>query len=121
MKRTVDMEGWVTGQNVIPIIKATITRFAQEFSWHINEDKSLPKRLSKEERITQGINSGLCDLFAEAIKKQIPRAKIIYDEDVDHCYLKIDGHYYDAENPNGASMPQQMRFLGRTDILEVTD
>jgi len=114
------MESWVIGRTteVFPIIVAAVARFAQEFGWHINEDKSLPKRLSKEERIAQGINSGLCDLFAEAIKKQIPRAKIIYDEEADHTYLKIDGRYYDAENPTGAASPQQMRFLGRTQILE---
>jgi hypothetical protein len=76
--------------------------FASRYAWHLESQATKPRDEG------EGINSGLCDIFAEEVKALFPQAKFCYDEDIDHVYLKIDGRYYDAESPKGAATRKRM-------------
>lgn len=79
-----------------------------KYAWHYECQKDVSN--SPEE----DINSGLCDLFADEVKRQFPSTIIHYDEDLDHYYCEIDGKFYDAENPQGVPRRGEMIFLGKS-------
>jgi len=89
------------------MIKKIIQDFAKKYRWHYEFQKDVSN--SPEENI----NSGLCDLFADEVKKHFPETIIHYDDDLDHYYCEIDGRFYDAENPSGVSEKGEMVFLGK--------
>lgn len=84
-----------------------VYQFLKEYEWHLKSQN--PKPIS----IGDGINSGLCDIFAERVKAVFPQSIMIYDEDIDHTYVIIEGKYYDAENPLGVTDRKLMVFGGR--------
>jgi len=88
------------------MIESLINSFSDKYRWHYECQKDTCPTPE------QDINSGLCDLFAEEVKKHYPQTIIHYDEDLDHCYCEIDGLFYDAENPKGVKSPELMVFLG---------
>jgi len=90
-------------------INQTIKEFEVKYDWHI--ECNLEKQGATS--VTDAINSGLCDLFAEAMKRKIPQATILYDEDVDHEFLKIGNRFYDAENPKGSDSVGCMVINGK--------
>jgi hypothetical protein len=90
-------------------IRQTINEFRAKYGWHIKDSFE-----HGAIDVGDAINSGLCDLFAEAVKKRIPEATICYDGDKDHNYLQIRDRYYDAENPGGVISYTCMRYGGKT-------
>ena len=89
------------------MIEKIVNDFIKKYAWHYECQKDTCPTPE------QGINSGLCDLFAGELKKHYPNAIIHYDDDLDHCYTEINGKFYDAENPCGANTPKEMIFLGK--------
>lgn len=83
-----------------------ILHFAKEYEWHLVNQR--PPPIS----IADGINSGLCDLFAQRVKTQFPETEILYDDTKDHVFVKIEDKFYDAENPTGVSDRKMMVFGG---------
>lgn len=59
------------------------------------------------------INNGLCNFFAEAVKKQWRRGEVLWDDQNWHSFLFYDGKYYDSECPEGVDHPKQLPFYGR--------
>jgi hypothetical protein len=96
-------------------LNLVIAKFAAEYQWHLESQN--PKPVS----IGDGINSGLCDLFAERVKTLYPQAKVLYDEEIDHTYLKINGKFFDAENPLGVEEKEKMVWGGKPLIVESKD
>ena len=88
------------------MLRGLIKSFSKEYRWHYECQKDTCPTPE------QGINSGLCDIFAERVKTLYPQTIIHYDEDIDHVYCEIDGRFYDAENPNGVKLLHLMIFLG---------
>lgn len=84
-----------------------IEEFANEYKWHL--DSQNPQSVT----IGDGINSGLCDIFAERVKVRFPQTKILYDEGIDHFVIRIGNKFYDAENPQGVTDRNSMIFGGK--------
>jgi len=93
------------------MIEQIVKDFSIKYAWHYKCQKDVSN--SPEE----DINSGLCDLFADEVKKKFPTTIIHHDEDLDHYYCEIEGKFYDAENPNGVSRKEEMIFLGKNQGL----
>ena len=47
------------------------------------------------------INEGFCFNFARDLKDVLPGARIIWNDDYDHAYVRYGGRLYDAEAPEG--------------------
>ena len=58
------------------------------------------------------INNGRCEDFAEAIVKKMPGATSMWNDfdndDPNHCYVRYNGRYYDAECPEGVNSPDDL-------------
>ena len=73
------------------------------------------------------INNGQCEEFAAAVKDRLPEAEAIWADDLreksmfdgidtwldDHCFIRFQGRYYDAEEPEGVSSPDLLPFFWR--------
>ena len=71
-----------------------------EDAWHLH-------RLYDDPTVWH-INNGWCAQWARRVRRLIPRAQVIHDEE--HSFVELDGRYYDAEELDGVDDPQDLPF-----------
>lgn len=69
-------------------------------------------RAKRFDATTWDINNGHCEDFADAVESRCPSVSVIWLEDsepsLNHCVIRFQGRYYDAECIDGVEHPSQL-------------
>jgi len=71
------------------------------------------------------INAGNCDTFAQELLDHFPEGEMMWGDECcelfpkgvcpqGHCFVKLDGRYYDSECPSGVILPHLLPFYKRS-------
>jgi len=76
------------------------------------------------------INDGGCDTFAKAIKDMVPEVETMWGDEIsgkfpelfhdflgEHCFIRLNDKYYDAEEPEGVKRPDSLPYYQRLERI----
>lgn len=62
----------------------------------------------------QGIEAVIVDALSDEMKDELSGYETIepdYTDGISHCYVKVDGWFFDAFNPNGVEKETELEYL----------